>query len=206
MVEVRCQTKNPKNPLTDHGTFTLKNSQTRRTSLFWFLTVELDFFVAVTLLSHVRLFENLWTTARLASVSFTFSWNLLKLMSIELGMLSSLSSSAALFSFCFQSFPASGSLPVSRLFVSDSQSIGASASASVFPMNIQSWFPLVLTGLISLQSKLWYALVFPNILYLLPALIPPSLWSSVLVLIPILQVSRLWFRGVKELHLLCCLW
>ena len=57
------------------------------------------------------------------------------------------------FSSCLQSFPESGSFPVSKLFPSGGQSIGASASASVIPMNIQSWFPLVLTGLISLQSK-----------------------------------------------------
>ena len=61
------------------------------------------------------------------------------------------SSSAALFSFCLQSFLASGSFPVSWLFVSGSQSIGA--LASIFPINIQGWFPLGLTGLISLQSK-----------------------------------------------------
>ena len=63
-----------------------------------------------------------------------------------------ISSSAALFSFCLQSFPASGSFPVSWLFVSDGQSIGASVSATDFPMSIQGWFPLVLTGLISLLS------------------------------------------------------
>ena len=51
------------------------------------------------------------------------------------------------------SFPASGSFSGSRLFTSDGQSIGASASASVLPVNIQGWFPLGLTGLISLQSK-----------------------------------------------------
>ena len=51
-----------------------------------------------------------------------------------------------------QSFPASGSFPMSQLFVSSGQSTGASASASVFPMNIQDWFPLGLTGLISLKS------------------------------------------------------
>ena len=50
-------------------------------------------------------------------------------------------------------FPTSGSLPMSRFFTSGGQSIGVSASASVFPMNIQDWFPLGLTGLISLQSK-----------------------------------------------------
>ena len=52
-----------------------------------------------------------------------------------------------------QSFPAARSFPVSWLFVSGGQSIGASASASVLPKNIQGWFPLGLTGLISLQSK-----------------------------------------------------
>ena len=57
------------------------------------------------------------------------------------------------FSSCSQSFPASGSSPMSQLFASGSQSTGASASASVLPVNIQGWFPLGLTGLISLQSK-----------------------------------------------------
>ena len=57
------------------------------------------------------------------------------------------------FSFCLQSFLAPDSFPVSRLFPSGSQSIRASASASVLPMNIQGWFPLRLIGLISLQSK-----------------------------------------------------
>ena len=52
-----------------------------------------------------------------------------------------------------QSFPASGSFLMSRLFVSGGQHIGASASASVLPMNIQDWFPLGLTGLIPFQSK-----------------------------------------------------
>ena len=62
-------------------------------------------------------------------------------------------SSAATFSFCLQSFPALGSFPMSQFFISDGQSIEASASASVLPMNIQGWFPLELTGLISLLSK-----------------------------------------------------
>ena len=64
-----------------------------------------------------------------------------------------ISSSATLFSFCLQSFPAAGSFPMSRLFPSGGQNIGASALASIFLMNIQGWFPLGLTGLISLQSK-----------------------------------------------------
>ena len=54
---------------------------------------------------------------------------------------------------CLQSFSASGSFPMSQFFASGGQSIGASASASVLPMNSQDWFPLGLTGLISLQSK-----------------------------------------------------
>ena len=62
-------------------------------------------------------------------------------------------SSVIPFSSCLQSFPASGSFQMSQFFASGSQSIGVSASASVLPMNIQGWFPLGLTGLISLQSK-----------------------------------------------------
>ena len=90
--------------------------------------------VVVESLSHVRLFVTTWTVPHQGSLSFTISWNLLKCMSIELVKLF-ISSSAALFSFCLQSFPALGSFPVSRLFTSGGQSIGA--SASVLPMNIQ---------------------------------------------------------------------
>ena len=57
------------------------------------------------------------------------------------------------FSSCFQPFPASGSFPVSQLFASGGQSIGASASASFLPMNIQDWFPLGWTGWISLKPR-----------------------------------------------------
>ena len=64
-----------------------------------------------------------------------------------------ISSSVVPFSSCRQSFPASGSFQMSRLFSSGGQSTGASASASVLPMNIQDWFPLGWTGWISLQSK-----------------------------------------------------
>ena len=60
---------------------------------------------------------------------------------------------AALFSFCPQSFPASGNFPVSWLFASDDQNTGATTSASVVPMSIQAWFPLKSIGLISLLSK-----------------------------------------------------
>ena len=60
-------------------------------------------------------------------------------------------SSVVPFSSCLQSFPASGSSLISQIFTSGGQSIGVSGSASVLPMNIQDWFPLGLTGLISLQ-------------------------------------------------------
>ena len=64
-----------------------------------------------------------------------------------------ISSSVVPFSSHFQSFPASGSFPLSQFFASGAQSIGVSASASVLPVNIQDWFPLGWTGWISLQSK-----------------------------------------------------
>ena len=64
-----------------------------------------------------------------------------------------ISSSVVPFSSCLWSFPASGSFLMRCLFTSGSQSIGASVSASVLPMNIQDWFPLGLTGWISSQSK-----------------------------------------------------
>ena len=64
-----------------------------------------------------------------------------------------ISSSFVPLSFCLQSFPASGAFPMSQFFTSGGQSIGVSASASVLPMNIQDWFPVGLTGWISLQSK-----------------------------------------------------
>ena len=70
-------------------------------------------------------------------------------------------SSVTPFSSCLQSFPTSGSFPMSQFFASGGQSIGVSASASVLAMSIQDWFPLRLTGLISLQSK-GISRVFPN--------------------------------------------
>ena len=64
-----------------------------------------------------------------------------------------ISSSVVPFSFCLQSFPTSGSFPVSQFFTSGGQSIGVSASASVLPMNIEDWLPLGWTGLTSLLFK-----------------------------------------------------
>ena len=90
------------------------------------------------------------------------------------------------FSSCLQYFPASGSFPMSELFASCGRSIGAWVSASVLPVNIQDWFPLGLTGLISLLSKglsrvissmtVWNHHIF-SVLSLLYGLYGPSLTS-----------------------------
>ena len=90
-----------------------------------------------------------------------------------------ISSSVVPLSSCLQSFPASESLPMSQFFVLGGQSIGASASASVLPMNIQDLFPLGLTSLISLQSRR-LSRVFSNTTVRRHQFFsaPPSLWSK----------------------------
>ena len=110
-------------------------------------------FSSVQQLSHVWLFANPWTAACPASLSTTNSRSLLTLMSIELVMPSTISSSVVPFSSHPWAFPASGSFPVSQLFTASGQSIEVSTSASVLPMNIQDWFPLGWTGWIFLQPK-----------------------------------------------------
>ena len=114
------------------------------------LCLETAFGSVQLLLSCVRLFATLWTAALQASLSITNSWSSPKLMSIE-WCHTTISSSVIPFSSHLQSFRASGSIPMSQFFKSGGQSIRA--SASVFPVNFQYWFPLGLTGLISLQSK-----------------------------------------------------
>ena len=89
-------------------------------------------FSSVWSLSRVWLFVTPWIAARQASLSITNSRSLLRLTSIESVMPSTISSSVVPFSSCLQSFPASGSFPVSQFFVSGGQSIGISASASSF--------------------------------------------------------------------------
>ena len=88
-------------------------------------------FSSVPSLSRVQLFSTPWTAAR--------HWII--------------SSSVIPFFSCLRSFPASGSFSVSQFFTSGGQSTGVSASASIFLMNIQGWFLLGLTGLISVESK-----------------------------------------------------
>ena len=87
------------------------------------------------------------------SIQLWLAMSLRELMSIESVMPSNHLILCHPFSSCPQSFPASGSFPTSQLFPSGGQSIGASASASVFPMNTHGWSPLGWTGWISLQSK-----------------------------------------------------
>ena len=107
--------------------------------------------VTVQLLSRVQLFVTWWTAALQAFLSFTEKSPGVCSNSCPLSQWChpTISSSVASFSSCPQSFPESGSFPMSHLFSSDGQSI--ETSASVLPMHIQGWFPLGLTGLIFLQ-------------------------------------------------------
>ena len=110
-------------------------------------------FSSVQLLSLVWPFVTPCTAAHKASLSITNSQSLLKLILIKLLMPSNHLILCHPFSSCFQSFPASGSFPMSQFFASGGQSIGVLESASVLPMNIQDWFLLGWTGWISLKSK-----------------------------------------------------
>ena len=110
-------------------------------------------FSSVPLLSRVWLLVTPWTAARQASLSIANSRSLLKLMSIESVMPSTISSSVVPFSSCPQSLPASGSFPMSQLFAWGGQSIRVLASASVLPKNTQDWSLIEWTDWISLQPK-----------------------------------------------------
>ena len=111
----------------------------------------IEVYLVIVMSCHVFLIPR--TAARQASLSFTISHSLLKLMSIELVMPSNHLVLCHPLLFLPSIFPVSGSFLMSWLFASGGQSIGASASTSVLPMTIQDWFPLRLTGLITLQSK-----------------------------------------------------
>ena len=113
----------------------------------------IDAFVVVIVqsLSHVWLFVTPWTAACQATLSFTSSWCLLKFMSTESVMLSNHFILCHCILLLPSIFPSIEVFPVSQFFESGGQSIAA--LASVLLMNIQSWFPLQLAGLISLLSK-----------------------------------------------------
>ena len=103
-----------------------------------------------------------------------------------------ISSSATLFSFCLQSFPASGYFPLSQLFASGGQSIGASTSASVLPMNIQDWLPLGLTALISKGLSRVFSSTTIGKHQFFGA---PSLWSNSHIGTWLLEKQQLWLHG-----------
>ena len=106
---------------------------------------------------------------------------------------STISSSVDPFYSCLQSCPASRSFPISWLYASGGQSIGDSASASVLPMNIQGWFPLRLTGLISVKSK-GLSRIFFNITVQKHQFFSPqlSLWSNSHIHTWLLEKSQFW--------------
>jgi len=122
-------------------------------------------YVVVQSLSSVWLFATPWTAACQASLSFTISWSLLKLMSIESVIPSNHLTLCCPFSSCSQFFPASGSFPIGQFFASGGQSIGVSASPSVLPMNTQDWSPLGRTYWISLLSKGLSRVLFSTIIH-----------------------------------------
>ena len=106
--------------------------------------------------SHSVVFDSLWThglqNARLPCLSQT-PRTYSNSCPLSRWCHPTISSSVIPFASCFNSFPASGYFQMSQFFTSDGQSIGVSASASVFPMNTQDWSPLEWTGWISLKSK-----------------------------------------------------
>ena len=108
--------------------------------------------ISVQLTQSCPTFATPWTAARQTSLSITNPRAYSNSCPSCQWCHPTISSSVIPFSR-LQSFPASGSFPMSRFFTSGGQSIGVSASASVLPMNIQNWFPLGWTGWISLQSK-----------------------------------------------------
>ena len=132
------ESRNQQSPIFSSFHFTLTVCKGVKLDLCWEIDAVkriLDTISSVQSLSHFWSFATPWTAAHQASLSFTISLSLLKLMSIQLVMPSP--SSIIPFSFCLQSFPASGSFPMRQFFASGGQSIGASALASVIPMNIQ---------------------------------------------------------------------
>ena len=108
-------------------------------------------FSSVQSCSHVQLFATPWTATHQAPLSITTFRACSNSCPSSWWCHPTISSSIIPFSSWLQSFPASGSFPISWFFTSDGQSIGA--SASVFPINFQCWFPLRWTSLISLPSK-----------------------------------------------------
>ena len=115
--------------------------------------INLCTFSSVQSLSCVRLFVTPWTAALQAFLSITNSEEFTQTHTLSRWCHPTISSFVVPFSSCPQSFPASGSFPMSQLFISGGQIIGVLASTSDLPINTQDWSPLGWTGWISLQSK-----------------------------------------------------
>ena len=164
-----------------------------------FLSIASGPISSVQLLSRVQLFVTPWTAERQAFLSITNSQGLLKLMSIE-----SVMPSKHLI-LCHPLLLLPSIFPIIKVFSSESdlcircQSIGAWASASVLPMNIQDWLPLVLTGFISLQSK-GLSTVYSNTIVQKHQFsgLQPSLWSNSHIHRWLLEKPLLWLK--KTLH------
>ena len=139
-----------------------------------------------------------------APLSSTVSQSLLRFVSIELVMLSNHLRLCCPLLFLPSTFPPSGSFPMSWLFASDGQSIGVSASASVLPMNIQDWFPLGFTGLISLQSKGPKVFSSTTVWKHQFLAIQPSLWSNSHMCPWLLEKSQLWLYGLLSAKWCLC--
>jgi len=161
-------------------------------------TAQTNCLIVVQLLNHVQLFVTPWTAAHKASLSFTISWSLLKLMSIESVMPSNRLILCHPLPFLASVFPSI------RVFSNESALhirspkylAGASATSSVLPMNIQHWFPLGLTSLISLQSG-GLPRVFSNITVQRHHSFgtQPCLWSNSHIHTWPLEKPQLWLDG-----------
>ena len=164
-------------------------------NIFWSTVIVSTFFHfgSAQSLSHVQLFATPWTAECQASLSFTISWSLLKVMSMESVIPSNhliLCHPLLLFPLIFLCIRVFSN---ESLFTLGDQSTGASASASVLPMHIQGWSPLGLIGLISLQSK-GLSIVFFNTAVQKHQFFDaqPSLWSN--------------FHIHTSVQLLSCVW
>ena len=144
-------------------------------------------------LSRVRLFATPWTAARRASLSITNSWSVIKLMSIELVMPSNHPSSVVPFSLCLQSFPASGSFPVSWLFTSDGQSIQLQHPSNEYSGLISfriNWFDLfAVQGTLQGLSKVFSSTTVQKHQFFGAQ---PSSWSNSCIHTWLLEKPQLW--------------
>ena len=125
--------------------------QAKSRQTYWIQALN-DIFV-VQLLSHVQLFVIPWTAARQASLSLTISQSLLNSCPLSQWCNPTMLSSVIPFSSCLQSFPGSGSFPMSQFFESSGQIIGVSVSSLVLPMNTQDWLPVGLTLWVSFEVQ-----------------------------------------------------